>query len=170
MVWNLSLAHRLHVRNVTLWHHRPRRVVLHFDRDINPLWLGDAIWHLGSGSTLAQVILYRLAAPSPYHNKYWLLIGVDLGYSNENNFSRPLFYIMSVKIIIEELLPHFRGATCFIQRGYLVLYPYCKSFTKWKENEVVTTRAHKPNLWHIFVDSTIKMNTHWPEVNELMVP
>ena len=45
-------------------------VWLHF----NSLWLSDAIWRQGSGSTLAQVMACCLTAPSHYLNQSWLII------------------------------------------------------------------------------------------------
>ena len=41
---------------------------------VNSLWPSDAIWWLGSGSTLAQVMSCCLVAPSHYLNQYWLII------------------------------------------------------------------------------------------------
>ena len=38
------------------------------------LWLSDAIWRHGYGSTLAQVIACCLTAPNHYLNKCWLII------------------------------------------------------------------------------------------------
>ena len=38
------------------------------------LWLGDAIWHLRSWSTLIQVMAWCLMAPSHYLNQCWLTI------------------------------------------------------------------------------------------------
>ena len=41
----------------------------------NSLWPGDAIWRLGTMSTLAQVMAWCRQAPSHYLNQCWLIIG-----------------------------------------------------------------------------------------------
>ena len=44
----------------------------------NSLWPNDAIWRHRSGSTLAQVMAYCLAAPSHYLNQCWLIISNNI--------------------------------------------------------------------------------------------
>ena len=50
----------------------------------NSHWSSDAIWQLGSGSTLAQIMACCLMAPSHYLNQCWFLIGEVLLHSPES--------------------------------------------------------------------------------------
>ena len=44
------------------------------DPIFNPLWPSDTIWRHGSVSTLAQIMVCCLMAPSHYLNQFWLII------------------------------------------------------------------------------------------------
>ena len=71
---------------------------------INSLWPSDAILRHISGSTLAQVMAGCMTAPNHCLNQYWLLISKVLGHSHESNFllvAKPLFFIMSIKIVFQ---------------------------------------------------------------------
>ena len=54
---------------------------------LNSLWPSDAIWHHRSGSTLAQVMVCCLTAPSHYLNQCWLTISEVLCHSCEGNLN-----------------------------------------------------------------------------------
>ena len=73
-----------------LWHHFTWAVMSNFTGQvivwstdghpklhINSLCPSDAIWHPGSGSTLAQVMACCLTAPSHYLNQCWLISKVQ---------------------------------------------------------------------------------------------
>ena len=47
--------------------------VLDMYTHVNSLWHSDAIWQLRSGSTLAQLMVCCLTAPSHYLNQCWLI-------------------------------------------------------------------------------------------------
>ena len=51
--------------------------------DLNSLWPGDAIWRHGTRSTLAQVMVCCLTAPSHYLNQCWLVISEVPWYSSQ---------------------------------------------------------------------------------------
>ena len=57
---------------------RPQRV--------NSLWSSVVLWRQKSGSTLAQVMAFCLAAPSRYLNQCWLTISGVLWLAPESNF------------------------------------------------------------------------------------
>ena len=54
--------------------HQIRCYIMWIIMDFNSLRPGDAIWRHRSGSTLAQVMAWCLAAPSHYLNQCWLII------------------------------------------------------------------------------------------------
>ena len=54
----------------------------------NSLWHIDAIWRPRSGSTLAQVMVCCLTAPSHYLNQCWIIISKILLHSSDGNFTR----------------------------------------------------------------------------------
>ena len=54
---------------------------------VNSLWPSDAIWWQRSGSTLAQVMVCCLMAPSHYLNQCWLMA------SSDGNFTRDISVI-----------------------------------------------------------------------------
>ena len=60
----------------------PARINLIF----NSLWPSDAIWCQRSGSTLDQVMVCCLTAPSHYLNQCWLIITKVLQHLPEGNF------------------------------------------------------------------------------------
>ena len=62
--------------------------VVYFDNLVNSLWPSDAIWRQGSGSTLAQVMVCCLAAPSHYLNQCWLIISKTQWHSYNENCTR----------------------------------------------------------------------------------
>ena len=53
----------------------------------NSLWPSDAIWLQGSWSTLVQVMVCCLTAPSHYLNQCWLIITKVQWCSSEGNFA-----------------------------------------------------------------------------------
>ena len=56
-------------------HHYPQDyLTLAFGLLINSLWPSDTMWRHISGSTLAQVMVCYLTAPSHYLNQCWLII------------------------------------------------------------------------------------------------
>ena len=57
---------------------------------VNSLWPTDAIWHQGSGSTLAQVMACCLTAPSHYLKQCWLIISKVEWHSSEGSYKRYL--------------------------------------------------------------------------------
>ena len=52
------------------------------------MWPNDAIWQHRSGSTLAQVMVCCLTAPSHYFNQCWLIISKIQLHSSDGNFTR----------------------------------------------------------------------------------
>ena len=54
---------------------------------VNSLWPSDAIWRHRSGSTLVQIMVCCLTAPSHYLNQCWLIISEVLWHSPEGNFT-----------------------------------------------------------------------------------
>ena len=54
----------------------------------NSLWPIDAVWHYRSGSTLAQVMVCCLTAPSHYLNQCWLVISKVQWQSSEGDSTR----------------------------------------------------------------------------------
>ena len=58
------------------------------DIAINSLWPSEAIWRQGSRSTLVQVMVCCLTAPSHYLNQCWLIITKVQWCSSEGNFAR----------------------------------------------------------------------------------
>ena len=68
---------RYHVTLVTHWQ------TLCTGHKINSLGPSDAIWRQKSGSTMAQVMVCCLTAPSHYLNQCWLIISIVLWHSSE---------------------------------------------------------------------------------------
>ena len=64
----------------------------------NSLWPSDTIWRLKSGSTLAQVMVLSLTAPSHYLNQCWLIISKVQWHSSGCNFTRYLSH-QSLKLV-----------------------------------------------------------------------
>ena len=58
--------------------------LFNFSTWINSLWLSDAIWQHRSESTLTEVMVCFLMAPSNYLNQCWLIISEVLHHSPEN--------------------------------------------------------------------------------------
>ena len=54
---------------------------------LNSLWPSDVIWRQGSRSTLAQVMVCCLTAPSHYLNQCWLMISGVLWHSPDSKFT-----------------------------------------------------------------------------------
>ena len=54
---------------------------------VNALWPSDPIWRQGSRSTLVQVMVCCLTAPSHYLNQCWLIITKAQWCSSEGNFA-----------------------------------------------------------------------------------
>ena len=55
--------------------------------DINSFWRSDTLWRHKSGSTLAQVMVCCLMAPSHYLNQCWFIITEVQWCSSEGNFT-----------------------------------------------------------------------------------
>ena len=55
---------------------------------VNSLWPSDAIWHQGSGSTLAHVMASCRMAPSHYLNQCWLIIIKVQWHSSEGSLTK----------------------------------------------------------------------------------
>ena len=68
--------------------------------DFNTLWPSDAIWPHRSGSTLAQVLIWCLPAPSYYLNQGWLLIGKSQWQLNLQEIPQPSINRVRLKILL----------------------------------------------------------------------
>ena len=73
----------------------------------------DATWQYKSGSTLAQVMVFCLTAPSHCLNHCWLLISEILWLEPKRNFTekhRAIICTMNLTIMIIIVLPYFSGS------------------------------------------------------------
>ena len=80
---------------------------------INSLRPSDIIWQHRSGSTLAQVMVCCLTAPSHYPIQCRPLISKVLWHSPESNFkasARLQFWVINFEFILLKSLPHLPGA------------------------------------------------------------
>ena len=66
------------------------------------MWPSDVIWRQSSGSTLAYVMTWCLAAPSHYLNQFWFLICEVLRYLPESKFANGAW----ASILYDELENH----------------------------------------------------------------
>ena len=64
----------------------------------NSLWPSDAIWQHRAGSTLAQVVVCCLMAPSHYLNQCWLIVRKAQCHSLEGNSMRDTHQPSNTKI------------------------------------------------------------------------
>ena len=74
---------------------------------VNSLWPSDNIWRHRTGSTLAQVMVCCLTAPSHYLNQCWLIISKALRHSSEGNFTKDTSAIKHKKIARKLLIKNF---------------------------------------------------------------
>ena len=70
---------------------------LKFYWSVNSLWPSDVIWRQGSRSTLAQVMVCCLMAPSYYLNQCWLMISEVLWHSPDSKYYRKYLRYLLLK-------------------------------------------------------------------------
>ena len=73
---------------------------------INSLWPSDTTWRQSSGSTLAQVMVCCLTAPSHYLNQCWLVISEVQWYSYSISHGMPQPPIIKLRLKIAYLKFH----------------------------------------------------------------